>query len=60
MKNGDIEGKSNKHFTVTCGPVPEYVTCPNCGLDIEFWTAADITRCFFCGHPVFYGESTVH
>ncbi|MBA4371771.1 MAG: hypothetical protein C0402_02790 [Thermodesulfovibrio sp.] len=60
MKNGDIESKSSGCFTVTCEPVPEYLTCPNCGLDIEFWTVAEVTRCFFCGQRLFYGESTVH
>ncbi len=56
----DKEMKSNDIFTVTCAQVPEYVTCPNCGLEIEFWTAADITRCFFCGHRVYLYGSTVH
>jgi len=60
MKNDEIDCADKYNFTATCGPVPDYVTCPDCGLDIEFWTAAEVTRCFFCGRRLFWCESTVH
>ena len=46
--------------TVTYSPVPEYISCPNCGLDIEFWSASDQTLCLFCGQVIFLCETTVH
>jgi primosomal protein N' len=54
MKNeGDAVG-------VRCPSVPEFITCPTCGLEMELWSAEEETRCVFCGYRFFRRELTVH
>ena len=52
--------KSTVKNIVRCSPVPEFITCPGCGYDMEFWLDAEETRCLFCGHRFFRRETTVH
>lgn len=40
--------------------LPEIITCPKCGFDMEIWTDEQETRCMNCGHRFFSRESTVH
>lgn len=40
--------------------LPEIITCPRCGFDMELWTNERETRCLNCGHRFFRRESTVH
>jgi hypothetical protein len=56
----DIDSGGGSLCTVKYSPIPEYIACPNCGLKIEFWSAADMTTCFFCGQIIFLCEQTVH
>ena len=41
-------------------PVPEYITCPKCGGEIELWSYASLTICLFCGHQMFKKENILH
>ncbi len=41
-------------------PIPEYITCPKCGEDIELWSDEEETLCIACGYKVFKRENTVH
>jgi primosomal protein N' len=45
---------------VTCPAVPEFITCPACGLEMDLWFDEEETRCFFCGYRFFRREATVH
>jgi hypothetical protein len=60
MKDENLKHKENEPCTVKYSPVPEFVTCPNCGFEIELWSEDEETRCLFCGHKVFKREATVH
>lgn len=66
-RSGEIEMKEKrpKHKdkgirSVKYSPVPDFITCPGCGFEIELWSGEDETRCFFCGHRFFKKEATVH
>lgn len=37
-----------------------YLTCPECGEDIEIWTDDEETRCLFCGFHLFRKEALIH
>jgi primosomal protein N' len=45
---------------VTCRAVPEFITCPACGLEMDLWFDEEETRCAFCGYRFFRREATVH
>ncbi len=34
-------------------PKPQYITCPNCGGDLEIWTDEDEADCLDCGTKVY-------
>ena len=64
MKDGGRPLKNNEEKG-RCGgvrivPVPDFITCMECGYEIEFWTDEEETRCPVCGHKVFRKETTVH
>ncbi len=40
-------------------PLPEDVTCPKCGSDVEIWSDDYVSQCT-CGYRVFSREDTVH
>ncbi len=46
--------------SVRCPAVPEFITCPACGLEMDLWFDEEETRCFFCGYRFFRREATVH
>jgi len=46
--------------SVRYSPVPEYITCPHCGFEMELWSGEERTRCLVCGHRFFGREATVH
>ena len=66
MKDGGKQMKNNmKHnekspCSVKITPVPEFITCPKCGGEIELWSDEYLTSCFYCGHQVFKKENIVH
>jgi len=41
-------------------PLPEFVTCPECGGEIELWSDEYETVCLFCGHKAFKKENIIH
>ena len=45
---------------VRYSPVPEFITCPYCGFEMELWSGEEETRCLVCGHRFFRREATVH
>jgi predicted amidophosphoribosyltransferase len=53
------ERTSNGGYPKTCPgirklirPVPELLTCPNCGGEVEMWSDEDIGTCDNCGKEV--------
>ncbi len=46
--------------SVQCPEVPEFITCPACGLEMDFRFAEEETRCVFCGYRFYRREATVH
>jgi primosomal protein N' len=45
---------------VTCPDLPEFITCPACGLEMDLWFDEEETRCALCGYRFFRRETTVH
>ena len=41
-------------------PAPEFVSCTQCGADVELWTDEEESVCSSCGRKVFRKASTVH
>ena len=60
MKAKRVKHHDNIPQFVKYSPVPDFITCPACGYEIELWSGGDETRCLFCGHKVFSRELTVH
>jgi rRNA maturation endonuclease Nob1 len=66
MKDGgkrvkdDMKPIAKSPCSVKTFPVPEFITCPKCGGEIELWSDEERTECFFCGHKVFKKENIVH
>ncbi|GAB4484153.1 MAG: hypothetical protein OHK006_07640 [Thermodesulfovibrionales bacterium] len=60
MKETDCRTRVKSPCAVTARAVPEFVTCPECGGEVELWTDEDETACFFCGYKVFKKEKIVH
>ncbi len=54
------KGKSKTGHTVKYAKVPEFITCPRCGLEMELWSEVYETRCIVCGHRFFRREATIH
>ncbi len=60
MKDDCSKDKEKNLSVVKYSPVPFFVTCPECGLEIELWTGYEETVCLYCGNKVFSREATVH
>jgi DNA-directed RNA polymerase subunit RPC12/RpoP len=45
---------------VKCPAVPEFITCPVCGFEMDLWCDEEETRCIMCGYRFFRRETTVH
>jgi hypothetical protein len=66
MKNGgelmkdNLKPKDKSPSSVKVRPVPEFITCPKCGGEIELWSYESLTVCLFCGHQVFKKENFLH
>lgn len=60
MKGTDSRVLEKSPCSVKAQAVPEFVTCPGCGGEVELWTDEDETACFFCGYKVFKKEKIVH
>ena len=60
MREKHTKPKIKSENAVRSLPMPDYITCPRCGFEVELWTARDETRCLFCGRKFFRGESTIH
>ncbi len=52
--------KEKSPCSVKYAPVPEFITCPKCGEDVELWTDEEETHCIFCGYRVFRSERIVN
>ncbi len=48
------------HGRVRYTPVPEFITCPGCGYEMELWSGGEETKCVVCGHRFFKREGTIH
>ena len=59
VKN-NMKHKEKSPCTVKITPVPEFITCPKCGGEIELWSDEYLTLCFFCGHKAFKKENILH
>jgi len=59
VKN-NLKHKEKSPCSVKIAPVPEFITCPKCGGEIELWSNEYLTACFFCGHKVFKKENIIH
>ncbi len=59
-KEKQVKGKSKIPLRVKYSPVPEFITCPRCGFEMELWSGGEETRCFVCGHKFFKREATIH
>ena len=59
-----MQGNNRKQELSDCSlklaPMPEFVSCPVCGHEVELWTHEDDTACLFCGHRLFRKERTLH
>ena len=60
MKDDHAKLKEKSICIVKYSPVPDYVTCPDCGFEIELWSGKYETQCLNCGLKVFSKETTVH
>ena len=66
MKDGgkrlktNIKQKEKSPSIVKIAPVPEFITCPKCGGEIELWSDEYLTVCLFCGHKAFKKEDIIH
>ena len=58
MKQNGVKDRGSQ--VVTYGPVPDFITCPECGHEIELWSGEYVTMCLICGHRVFRKEMTMH
>jgi hypothetical protein len=56
----NLKHKENSPCSVKITPVPEFITCPKCGGEIELWSDEHRTVCYFCGHKVFKKENILH
>ena len=59
MKN-NLKHREKSPCTVKIMPVPEFITCPICGGEIELWSYEYLTSCLYCGHKVFKKENIIH
>jgi primosomal protein N' len=55
----EIKGKGTVG-RVVCPDLPEFITCPTCGLEMELWFDEEEMRCVLCGYRFFRREATVH
>jgi DNA-directed RNA polymerase subunit RPC12/RpoP len=60
MMREQIKEKQKSPCSVKYAPVPEFITCPKCGEEIELWSDEEETACLFCGHRAFKKEMTLH
>lgn len=60
MKGTDSTFPAKSPCTVQALPVPEFITCPRCGGEVELWTDEDETSCIFCGQGIFKKEKIIH
>ena len=60
MKTNRLKEKQKSPCSVKYTPVPEFITCPKCGEEVELWSDEGETVCLFCGHKMFRKESTIH
>ncbi len=56
----NLKSKDKAPRSVKVRPVPEFITCPKCGGEIELWSYESLTVCLFCGHQVFKKENILH
>lgn len=60
MKDNSVRKQEKSACSERLVAVPEFITCPKCGGEVELWTDEDDTSCYFCGHRVFRKERILH
>ena len=60
MRVSDPAEKQKSPCSTKNVPVPEFITCTQCGGEVELWTDEEETLCPSCNYKVFKKESTVH
>lgn len=59
MKSNNSDKEKNTE-SVKYTPVPEFITCPKCGGEVELWSDEYLTFCHYCGHKIFKKENILH
>ncbi len=59
MKSTEAEEKEENGGGVKCPDLPEFITCPTCGFEMDLWSDEE-TRCIICGYRFFRREATLH
>ena len=60
MRGSDLAQKQKSPCSTKSVPVPECITCTQCGAGVELWTDEEETLCLSCNYKVFKRESTIH
>lgn len=60
MQNDDLRNKGKGQCSIETIIVPEFLTCPKCGEEVELWTDEDETLCPLCLYRLFRKECIIH
>jgi len=60
MRNDDPGFKEKSPCNIDIMTVPEFLTCPRCGEEVELWTDEDETLCPLCLYRLFRKECIIH
>ncbi len=60
MRGSDFAQKQKSPCSTKNVPVPEFITCTQCGSEVELWTDEEETLCPSCNYRVFKRTSTTH
>ncbi len=52
MQKKGSEFKDKSPCSVKYTPIPEFITCPKCGENVELWTDEEETECMECGQRI--------
>ncbi|MBI5641780.1 MAG: hypothetical protein HZA17_15300 [Nitrospirae bacterium] len=60
MKEKRVKRDEKELSIVKYRLLPEFITCPDCGFDLDIWSEEYETRCIICGHRFFRRGATIH
>lgn len=60
MQHSNYKEKQKSPCSTQAAAVPELITCPKCGDEMEIWSDEDETLCLTCRHKFFKKESILH